>query len=1292
MAHKHKKKKQPIDPQDVLTGKISLSSLELIRMIHRVNPTGEEVRPEEASQRYQLKAKLQSLLIRLYNHQLRVEQTDANQPQLIGLRLLHFSEDACHAFMQELDEDARSWVQRQIDVDNFDHEPVSSVDTSASLLSSWQDHSANDAGTPDVASSEELLVLGRKALEEYDYEQCELYYRQAFMRSPSNVELALLLMDLWIDHLAAYEKALAFAEKISNHMIKNKNVRIRLGLACARIKRIESALEWIDMILEPAAAEIYYLAVQRFIEEHDAPRALGALALLKSCQSIEFAAKILHLENGIRALHVKALAPLEEEMNQAWQSGAFEKASQLAQELLSSLPDNRAARKILHEFKEREQNRKIARWLQLADEAKNRNDLVSEADMLSRAVATGENSDALKQRLKKVQQEVRRRREEKEIENVIASVNKGDIKKTLLAYMELNSCQREQLRNSLGYPHFLWIDQALAAEISVKPEMIAEAVIVLGESQAALERGADPQHVIYQVQLYSKALQYIPLMRDILRQAEMLLKTQERLKNEELLKQAQNALADNDIELTRELLEQIKVKRLEHNEKNLYDVITGTLNKLAEIQILSQKFTERLNRKDHIAAREIADRLATLTQGEEEAAWREKMENSSARIKEEWRLATSDIAQLPRCYALLGLKDMHDLRQSCLLPDGCHLLLATGYGCWIFLRTFCLEDQQFKKGYILRSPKSIDFLNITPSGNIIWITGESGYLIAVSPDPFDIVFGKDFSEFIGDSWNCEDEWIFPGNRYLWLNKSGIQGNREMIIEIVDIDQRRNSRQIKCTGLPIVINCGGEFRVAMTSYKSKAIRMFSESGKLIDTYTLETSIAVHAAALHPNGADIVFLPYDDTTSDTSGEDPEDGEDFLLTLEIRPDVERKNKPVKIPGTNGEAIHSLFTSMDAGIVYTYFENQSEEDGRYNLAAWKPSEQGLTMLYRVPAPRDFIYATDEFSKRVAAIEFSNTRLKAVILDERPPEFDLDSDKTDHETDIPSFNPPWFCSSPTGPLKAISLALVAKMQVSPPRDVYQIIDEMKETAEPDEIAALANALAVMNYYEQSRDLESWMKETYPDHYIVQIKLAEDALKNSDWQGIITIINGIDFEGNGDDGSGRHSCHLLGIAYFATGDVKTALTAWKKGLQYENGKCDLRPYIEYAELSLLSPQGREKRKTGSSIAKMLNLFDTIDDHMSKGEWDAVITLIESDYHMERADEQILARLAQAYLNMNYEAGAVRRLSKIIALAYYGYCFNKPYKKPLCLPPCIETWSNERLNAVFVEAEHWLERA
>ena len=145
MANKHKKKKLPLDPHDVLTGEISLSPLELIRMIHRVNPTSDGVRSAEAVERYQLKAKLQSLLIRLHRDGLRVEQTDPEQPQLIGLRLQHFAEDACHALIPELDEDARSWVQRQIDEGNCDTVLDSSADIRSSHLSSFQDRSTPDA-------------------------------------------------------------------------------------------------------------------------------------------------------------------------------------------------------------------------------------------------------------------------------------------------------------------------------------------------------------------------------------------------------------------------------------------------------------------------------------------------------------------------------------------------------------------------------------------------------------------------------------------------------------------------------------------------------------------------------------------------------------------------------------------------------------------------------------------------------------------------------------------------------------------------------------------------------------------------------------------------------------------------------------------------------------------------------------------------------------------------------------------------------------------------------------------
>ncbi|HEY4490518.1 MAG TPA: hypothetical protein VI958_00910, partial [Acidobacteriota bacterium] len=339
MTRKHKKNKPIIDPQDVLAGKISLSPLELIRMIHRVNPTGDDSDPEDAGRRYKLKARLQSLLIRLHSEGLRIEQADPEQPQLIGLRLRHFADDACHTFIQELDEDARSWVQRQIDEGNFVNAPDSSPEMSSSSLPYFK----GQCETADRLSSEELLDSGRKALEEYDYEQCEFYYRQAWERSPGNVESALSLLDLWVNSLASYEKALAFAESIPNLVKKNKDVRMRLGLACIRLQRVEDALQWIDNLLEPQAAEIYFLAVKHFLSQNDDKRASKTLALLKSCQATEFAPQIAQLEKDVRAAHAKTLAPMEAEMIQAWQADDFAKASVLAAELLQLLPENKAA-------------------------------------------------------------------------------------------------------------------------------------------------------------------------------------------------------------------------------------------------------------------------------------------------------------------------------------------------------------------------------------------------------------------------------------------------------------------------------------------------------------------------------------------------------------------------------------------------------------------------------------------------------------------------------------------------------------------------------------------------------------------------------------------------------------------------------------------------------------------------------------------------------------------------------------------------------------------------------------
>jgi len=1284
MTHKYKKNKPLIDPEDVLAGKISLSPLELIRLIHRVNPTGDDLGPEDERARYQLKARLQSLLIKLHSEGLRIEQADPEQPHLIGLRLRHFADDACHAFIQELDEDARSWVQRQIDKGQF----VNALNSAPEMSASIRTYLKGQPETADTASSEELLASGRKAFDEYDYEQCEFYYQQAWERSPGHVQAALSLLDLWVNYLASYEKALAFAESFSHLVKKNKDMRMRLGLACIHLQRVAEALRWIDSLLEPQAAEIYFLAVKHFLSQKDDKRAAKTLTLLKSCQATEFAPRIAQLEKDVRAAHAKTLAPLEAEMMQAWQAGDFAKASGLAAELLHLLPENKVAHTILSEVNKGEQIRKIKQLLQSAEEAKSRHDPVSEADLLSRAMAAGENSAAAKQRLAEAQREVRCLQEKEQNEKVMDLLVHGGLTPALLSYLELEPSQRKQIRGRLGDPRLLWIEQALAAEPALKSEKIVKAAIVLGEAKEAWAKGDDPQQIIDQLQFHYRVLQAVPLTREIMQQAEGRLKNQERTINAGLLEKAQNALADHNLRLVRELLEQIKVKRLEADDRTRYEAINGALNKLEERQLLRQKFKECLTRGDHLTARNIAGQFAALSQGEESINWQEAFKEQAALLKKEWRLATVDIEELPACYGLLGINAWSEEQQSCLLPDGDRLLFAASHGPWVFLKTFCLAEQRFKKGHLLRLPKPIAYLKIAQLGNSLWIISEDAYLIALSLDPLDIISARDYSNFVGESWVCEGAWVFPRHRCLWLDKRDLKERSEEIIEIINIDQHRSMRQLKGTAHPVTINTGEEFRIAMADFNSRSVRIYNASGRLVDTYMLETSGIFTTAAVHPDGAELVFLPYDDTGAMSPLAEPENMGDFLLTLEVKPDMAKKYKPLKLPDTHGETHHLMFTSLDAGLVYTYFQNQAAENENYLLAAWKPSDQGLEMVYSAPAPGNLIYACDEFTKKIAVVQSSDRKIRAVLLDDQPPVFEDDPDEI-AVMDFPSFaGTIWPCSSPTGNPQATALALAARLKDAGPKEYRRLVSDMKQAADPDELAALAQAVGMMFHFDEEKNLRAWMSEKYPDHYLVRLKLAEEAMKNSAWQRIIEIVTGVDFN-EVDDGTGRHLCHLLGMAYFASGDVPMAVDAWKRGQHYELGKCDLTPYIEVAELSLLSPQQRKERKQENNIAKKLNLYEEIDLHLASREWTSALAMIETECPLQRGEVQVLARLAQAYLNVNYPTGGMRWFCKIMALAYYCSCYEDPYKANLLLPPFIQ-WSKGRLNDIFLQAEQWLE--
>src|SRR5262249_37635482 len=111
-----------LDPEDVLAGRVKISASELLDLIHHVNPTGRELGTRQAEARYAQKSRLQSLLVRRFGEELDVVP-DPDREGTVSLLHRGHGRDGCHAVVEALDEDARAWVQMQIDLGSSSSEP-----------------------------------------------------------------------------------------------------------------------------------------------------------------------------------------------------------------------------------------------------------------------------------------------------------------------------------------------------------------------------------------------------------------------------------------------------------------------------------------------------------------------------------------------------------------------------------------------------------------------------------------------------------------------------------------------------------------------------------------------------------------------------------------------------------------------------------------------------------------------------------------------------------------------------------------------------------------------------------------------------------------------------------------------------------------------------------------------------------------------------------------------------------------------------------------------------------------
>ncbi|MFI5299479.1 MAG: tetratricopeptide repeat protein [Polyangiales bacterium] len=263
-----KRRGADLGADEVLAGAVKASAADLVRLIHLENPTGRELGARETAARYARKARLQSLLVRRFASELDVA-LDSAHPGTVSLRLRSHGRDGCHAVLASLDDDARSWVRRELDLAASAPEPAKSDSV----------HSRGRGAAPireqvlDGSTPEALMRRAQVALDAYDYEEARTVLEAALVASRGGAEPAAALLALLVETLGDDGSALAIAEKIDAAVHAETKVRLPLALAAARSGDEARALTWIRGLDDPRSAEIFAALAASALSAGDLDRA-----------------------------------------------------------------------------------------------------------------------------------------------------------------------------------------------------------------------------------------------------------------------------------------------------------------------------------------------------------------------------------------------------------------------------------------------------------------------------------------------------------------------------------------------------------------------------------------------------------------------------------------------------------------------------------------------------------------------------------------------------------------------------------------------------------------------------------------------------------------------------------------------------------------------------------------------------------------------------------------------------------------------------------------------------------
>lgn len=346
--------------ENLLNSQQAPSSLDIITLIKKVNPTKLTLSETDRERGYQLKGRLQSLLLVHYGDAFQLIPHPASPNIILIKHRVLPSIDACHAELASLSSEA-----------------IDRVETAAALHTGREELKGNREKGPRetgqckkvvTLSPKEILKKAQALLEEYDYTAAEEVLAGLLAHGSEELPLLLRGAAILLDEIGAYQRCIDTLLSQPKNILKDRGLKEMLAVAYHHNGCLPEARAILDE-LYPAelGLEALFAYAQIAFKDDNLSTALELVQIAKGKEG--FFSGLDPLQKEIESAMLAQAEPVVQKAQAAFQSSAIEEARQLAREALDLYPHCQQARAVLSAIEARNEEAQLAElWARLENE------------------------------------------------------------------------------------------------------------------------------------------------------------------------------------------------------------------------------------------------------------------------------------------------------------------------------------------------------------------------------------------------------------------------------------------------------------------------------------------------------------------------------------------------------------------------------------------------------------------------------------------------------------------------------------------------------------------------------------------------------------------------------------------------------------------------------------------------------------------------------------------------------------------------------------------------------------